>query len=72
MTLAWKLRASDISEGDLQMGGCLRNDGGEQEEMSGGDVLLIQEMTDAVAHPQTFRPLTDTAGAELCAVEFDW
>lgn len=30
MTLAWKLRASDISEGDLQMGGCLRNDGGAE------------------------------------------
>lgn len=44
---------------------------GEQKEMSGGDVLFIQEMTDAVAYPRTFRPLTDTAGAGLCAVGFD-
>lgn len=45
---------------------------GEQKEMSGGDVLLVQEMTDAVAHPQTYRTLTDTAGAEVCAAGFDW
>lgn len=36
---------------------------GGPEEMSGGDVLVFQEMTDAVAHTQTIRPLTDTAEA---------
>lgn len=41
---------------------------GGPEEMSGGDVLVFQEMTDAVAHTLTISPLTDTAGAGLSGV----
>ncbi len=41
---------------------------GGPDEMSGGDVLVFQEMTDAGAHTLTISPLTDTAGAGLSGV----
>lgn len=41
---------------------------GGPEKMSGGDILVFQEMTDAVAHTQTISLLTDMARAGISAV----
>lgn len=41
---------------------------GGPEEMSGGDILVFQEMTDSVTHTQTISLLTDMARAGISAV----